>query len=460
MDLIIRNGNIVTATDTFPGDVAVKEGKIFSLARQIAGKGTQEIDAAGMLVLPGIIDSHTHFQLPLMNTATADDFASGSRACAAGGVTTFIDFATQRRGESLFDAVKARRAEADGKTCIDYSLHASPTDFSDETIDSIPALIEMGIPSFKLYMAYAREGMMADDGALVAMLEKARDFGGLITVHAENAVITDRRSDALLKSGRTDVTFHAPSRPHFVEAEAIRRVLFFTEITGSRLYIVHITTGEGVRLVGEAKGKGMAVFGETCPHYLLLTDDAYTGPDGPHYAGTPPLRKSIDNEMLWRGLSVGAIQVVATDHCSFRRDQKDPHRDNFTAIPRGLAGVETLLPLIYSEGVRKGRISASQLVEVLSTNPAKLFGLYPRKGAMIPGADADLVIFDGSKTKTVHAVDLHMKTDFSPYEGMEVTGWPKITISKGRVICTDGEVTAPEGQGEFIPRYYGEIPIM
>jgi dihydropyrimidinase len=409
-----------------------------------------------MLVLPGTIDAHTHFDLSLMNTTTADDFTTGSRACAAGGVTTFIDFATQKRGESLFDAVKARRSEADGKVCVDYSLHASPTDFCDDTFSSIPGLIEMGIPSFKLYMAYAREGMMADDGALVAMLEKVRDFGGLVTVHAENAVLPDWRSDGLLKAGRRDVTFHAPSRPHFVEVEAIRRILFFTEITGSRLYIVHVTTGEGVRLIGEAKGKGMAVFGETCPQYLLLTDDAYNGPEGHHFVGTPPLRKSMDNEMLWRGLSVGAIQVVATDHCSFRRDQKDPCRDNFTTIPRGLPGVETLLPLMYSEGVRKGRLSASQLVEILSTNPAKLFGLYPRKGSLIPGADADLVIFDGSKTKTVHANELHMNTDFSPYEGMEVTGWPKITISKGKVICRDGEVTAKEGRGEFIPRFYGE----
>jgi dihydropyrimidinase len=454
MDLIIKNGTIILATDTFKGDVAVKDGKIWALAKEITMEAGAIIDASGLLVLPGVIDAHTHFQLPLMGTTTADDFATGSRACAAGGVTTFIDFATQKKGETIFDAISARRAEADGKVFVDYALHAALTDFNDDSIKAIPKLVEMGLPSLKLFMIYSREGWMADDGALVTVLESARDNGAIVGIHAENPFIIDRRIEKLIKEGRTGVEWHALSRPPFVEIEAIRRALYFTEITGSRLYIFHMTTAEGTRLVGEAKGKGMMVFAETCPHYLLLTDERYEGPDGYLYPSCPPLRNKVDNEMLWRGLAVGALQVVSTDHCSFTREQKSRGKGDFTAIPRGLPGVETTLPLIYSQGVARGIINVNQMVEILSANPAKLFGLYPRKGSLAPGADADVVLFDPRKEVTIKAQDLHMNTDFSPYEGMKVTGWPVMTISRGRTICKNGTVTGKEGWGEFVTRFY------
>lgn len=457
MDLVIKNGTIVLATDTFNGDIAIREGRVHCVAGNYTGQAKEEIDATGMLVLPGAIDVHTHFQLPLMGTSTADTFTTGSRACAAGGVTTFIDYATQKKGESVLKAIEERRKEADGNVYVDYSLHAALTDFTDETLHSIAGLIEMGIPTFKLFMIYAQEGWMADDGSLIAVLEAARDNGGLVEIHAENPFIIERRVKQLLKEGKTQARWHGTSRPHFVEAEAIRRAIYFTELTNSRLYIVHMTTAEGTQLVGEAKGRGMMVFAETCPQYLLLTDDRYEGEEGYLYPTCPPLRKKIDNEMLWRGLSVGAIQVIGTDHCSFTREQKRAHKSDFTKIPRGLAGVETMLPLMYSEGVRKRRISINQLVEITSANPARLFGLYPRKGSLAPGSDADLVILDPNRKTTIRAQDLHMNTDISPYEGMEVTGWPIMTISKGKVLFKDGRLTVDGNGGEFIPRFYKEM---
>lgn len=454
MDLVIKNGTVVLATEAFNGDLAIKDGRIAGLSLPGTFSAREEIDASGCLVMPGVIDAHTHFALPVMGTVTADDFLTGSRACAAGGVTTFIDFATQEKGKTILDAIQARRAEADSKVCVDYSLHAALTDFTPDTLASISKIVEMGVPSIKLYLIYAKEGLMADDGAIMAVLQEARDNGAIVGVHAENNAIIERRTASLLAEGKKAPQWHAVSRPHYVEVEALRRMLFFTEITASRLYVFHLTTAEGTRLIGEAKGKGMTVFAETCPHYLLLTEDKYSGPEGHQFPGCPPLRKPIDNEMLWRGLAVGAIQVVSTDHCSFSRAQKDAHQDDFSAIPRGLPGVETLLPLMYSEGVHKGRINVNQLVEVLSTNPAKLFGLFPRKGTLAPGSDADIVIFDPSRKTTIQAGKLHMNTDFSPYEGMEVTGAPKMTILRGRVIYKDGEITGKEGCGEFVPRYY------
>lgn len=457
MDLVIRNGTIVLATDTYKGDIAIKEGKVHCLSDNFSGEAREEIDATGMLVLPGVIDVHTHFQLPIMETVTSDDFVTGSRACAAGGITTFIDYATQKKGSSIVEAIEARRREADNRVFVDYSLHAALTDFDDETLNSIPRLIGMGIPTFKLFMIYAREGWMADDGSLIAVLESARDNGGLVEIHAENPFIIERRVKQFLKEGKTGPRWHGRSRPYFVESEAIRRAIYFTELTNSRLYIVHMTTAEGTQCVGEAKGKGMMVFAETCPQYLILTDDKYEGEEGYLYPTCPPLRTKLDNEMLWRGLSVGAIQVIGTDHCSFTRGQKNANRNDFTKIPRGLPGVETLLPLMYSEGVRKRRISINQLVEITSVNPAKLFGLYPRKGSLAPGSDADIVILDPNKLVTIHAKDLHMNTDFSPYEGMEVMGWPIMTISRGRIVFRDGKITGVETWGQFIPRFYKEM---
>lgn len=456
MDIIVKNGTVVTATDTFKGDVAIKDGKIRDISSKIDGSAGEVIDASGMLVMPGFIDVHTHFQLPFMGTVSADDFVSGSRACAHGGVTTFIDFAIQGKGKSLFETIEARKKEADGKVCIDYSLHCGVTDPTEETLASIKKVIESGIPSFKLFMTYRKEGFMTDDGCFYAVLEEARDNGGLVGVHAENPFILEYLIDKFIKEGKVTPPWHAKSRPDFVEAEAIKRAIFLTELTKSRLYIFHMSTGWGADIVAEAKGRGISVFAETCPQYLLLTDEKYEGEEGIYYPTSPPLRKKEDNERLWKGVTQGAVQVLATDHCSFTRKQKHMGDEVFTKIPNGLPGVETLVPLAFSEGVMKGRISISQMVEVLATNPAKLFGLYPRKGSLAPGADGDLVIFDPKKEAAISYKNLHMNLDFSPFEGWKVQGWPVATISKGKVLCKDGKFFGKEGMGEFIKRSYAD----
>jgi dihydropyrimidinase len=454
MDLIIKNGTVITATDTFKADVGISNGKITHVAREIAEQAGETIDATGLLVFPGFIDVHTHFQLPFMGTVSADDFENGSKSCACGGVTTYIDFAIQGKGKSLFETVEARRKQADAHTYIDYSLHMGVTDVSDHVLAEIPKIIESGIPSFKLFMTYRKEGFMVDDGILLAVMEIVRDSGGIVGVHAENAAVLEYYIDKFVKEGKTAPPWHGRSRPNFVEAEAIKRVIYFTELTGSRLYIFHMSTGEGAYLVGEAKGRGAMVFSETCPQYLLLTDEKYEGEDGIYYPTSPPLRRSADNAALWRGLSNGSIQVVATDHCSFTKEQKMMGKDVFTKIPNGLPGIETLVPIMYSEGVVKGRMSVNQMVALLSSNPAKLFGLHPRKGTIAPGTDGDIAVYDPSKKVTLSHKTLHMNLDFNPFEGLEVTGWPKYTISRGRVLYRDGEFKGDTSHGQFIPRYY------
>lgn len=455
MDLIIKNGTVVTSSDTFVGDVGIAGDKIVALGAHIEHPQAQILDARGKLVLPGCIDVHTHMQLPFMGNVTIDDFELGSQAAACGGVTCFVDFAIQAKGETLIEAIEKRRAVADGHVHVDYSLHAGITDPTDEVLASIPKVIEYGVPSFKLFMIYFKEGWMINDGALHAILLAAREHGALVGVHAENPFILDYNVDKFKKEGKLDMPWHGRARPNFVEAEAIRRAIFLTEQADSRLYIFHMSTKEGVQLVAEAKGRGVAVFAETGPHYLLLTEKCYETPDGLNYLAGPPLRKEEDNAALWRGLSTGAVQVLATDHCAFSRAQKmSGGGQDFTKVPNGLPGIETLLPLTYSEGVRKGRISLNQMVELLSANPAKLFGLHPHKGSLAPGADADVVLLDPEKTQTISPEVLHTKMDFNPFTGMKVTGWPVLTISRGRILWKDDQFQGDATWGRFVRRSY------
>ena len=456
MDMIVKSGILVTATDSFVADIGIKNGKIANIAEHIEPWEAEVIEAKDMFVLPGAIDVHTHFQLPFMRTVSADDFVTGTKAAACGGVTSFIDFAIQQKSRALMEAVESRRKEADGKVCIDYSLHAAITDFSEATLAEIPKVIRYGIPSFKVFMIYAKEGWMADDGSLFAVLEKARDCGGLVGVHAENPFIIDYNVAKFLHEGKTEARWHGLSRPNYVEAEAISRAIYWTEITRSRLYVFHMSTKEGVQLVSDARARGLSVFAETCPQYLLLTDEKYEGEEGINYPTGPPLRKKEDCEGLWRGLQAGTISAVATDHCPLTRQQRQMGKDDFTKIPNGLPGIETLLPLVYSEGVAKGRLTMNQLVEVTSATPARLFGLYPQKGSLAIGADADIVVFDPAAKRTLSHSNLHMNLDFSPYEGLPVSGWPKYTLSRGKILARDGQFVGEEGWGRFVPRFYLE----
>lgn len=452
MDLIIRGGSIAGSEGVFKGDLAVRDGKVHKLsAPGLPEKAHEEIDASGMIVMPGAIDVHTHFQLPIMDSSTADDFESGSMAAAAGGVTTFIDFVTQTRGHSLHRDLEARRKEADGNVYIDYALHMGITDFTEETLNEIPSVVDGGIPSFKVFMAYAEEGWMADDGKLLAVLDKTARSGGIMGIHGENPFLIDAVTAGLISQGKTDYRWHGDSRPAFTEAEAIRRAIYLTGIAGSRLYIFHLTARESAEAVAQARPHA-DIFAETCAQYLLLDDSMYRRGDGWLYPSCPPLRKEADREALWNALRRGTLQVVSTDHCSFTEEQKFACRGDFRKIPRGLPGCETLLPMLYSQGVAAGRISLPKMVELLCLNPARIFGLYPAKGHLGIGADADITIIDPAKTTTVSAGSLHMKAGYTPYEGMTASGWPVITVSRGEVIFRDGRFTAGKGRGYFVKR--------
>ncbi|MCD4783665.1 MAG: dihydropyrimidinase [Candidatus Eremiobacteraeota bacterium] len=456
MNILIKNGTIITSSDIFDGDIYIKGEKIDGLGESINLPADEVIDAKGKYVIPGGIDVHTHFQLPVKGTVSADGFESGSRAAACGGVTTFIDFAHQVPGESPMKALDERIEEAKNDVYIDYGLHLGISDFNKNVLKEIPIYIERGVPSFKLYMIYAKEGWMSNDATIYAMLEAVREQGGLVIIHAENPYIIDMFTDRMIDEGKLDVKWHPVSRPNFVEAEAIKRALYLTEVTGSRIYIVHTSTAEGVALVAEAKGRGVMALAETCPQYLVLNDDTYLRDDGYLFLTSPPLRKVKDQLALWKGLSMGAIQVVSTDTCTFTREQKEPGKDDFTKLPGGIAGIETLIPMVHSEGVLKGRISLNQWVDLISTNPAKLFGLHPAKGTLAPGSDADIVIFDPEKKVKLLPENLHYVVDYSPYDRMTVTGWPYITMSRGKTIYRDGEFMGEKGRGKFIPRYYAD----
>ena len=453
MDLVVKNAKIALESGVFVGDIGVKDGKVASLSQYGTLQGKEEIDASGLIAMPGIIDAHTHFELPIMDSSTADDFESGSKACCAGGVTTFIDFVTQEKGHSLFEDLEARRKAADPKVYVDYSLHMGITDFVKPSFEAIPEIIRMGIPSFKVFMAYSKEGWMASEADLMTVLEITRDNGGVMGVHAENQSIIDKCTEQLIEEGRGTYKFHGKSRPHYAEVEALKRVLYLAEMERSPLHIFHLTTGEGARLVSEYRGKGVAVTAETCPHYLLLDETMYLGEKGWLYPSCPPLRFKSDSEVLWRGIEIGSIQTIATDHCSFTVEQKERFKDDFTKIPRGLPGCETLLPMIYTRGVRKGRISLEKMVSVLSSNPARIFGLYPQKGSLSIGSDADITIIDPNEEYTMSAEKLHMKAGYTPFEGKKTYGPVKYTISRGEIIYDNGTFTASPGRGLFVKRF-------
>ena len=455
MDLIIKNGKIVTGQKSFIADIAIEKGIIKSIGPGIDAQAKETIDASGMLILPGVIDAHVHFQLPAGGTVSCDDFENGTKAAACGGVTTIIDFAHQEKGHSLAEAIELRRAEANGRVAIDYSLHAAITDWNEKTRAELENIIAEGIPTFKMYMVYAKQGLMSDDAAIFSALEETSKFGGMVTVHAESAGVLDlliaryHTSEMMSKYG---AFCHPLSRPNFVEAEAVGRAVTWAEGTGGRLYIVHLTTARGANIVHNAKLRGVKVHAETCPHYLLLDDSVFQRPDGYLYATCPPIRKKADSERLWAGLLTGDIETAATDTCTFNARQKAAWNGDFTRIPYGLPGVETLLPLMYTYGMGRKGLTENQLVEILSEKPARLMGLYPTKGTIEVGADADLVVFDPNREVKLSHKNLQTNCDWSPYEGFELTGYPHLTISRGEIIARQGKFVGKAGHGRFVSR--------
>ena len=455
MDTKIIGGKIVTAKQIYKADIGISRGMISHIQTRLEQSAKETINASGMLIFPGIIDAHVHLNLPAGGTMTAEDFESGTKAAACGGVTTIIDFAAQEKGGTLADAIEARRAEADGKVAIDYALHVVPTDWNKRTAAEMAKLTSSGFSSFKMYMIYAKAGLMSGDAAIFSALEQTARYGGMVTVHAESAAVLDlliERFHNKTAMKKYSAYCHVLSRPNFIESEAITRAATWAEATGGRLYIVHMSTKEGVEIVRQAKARGVNVYAETCPHYLLFDDSIYKKADGYLYATAPQVKKQADQKALWRGLADGIISTVATDNCTFSRKQKNRWRGDFTKIPCGLPGVETLLPLLYSYGVGRKRITLSQMVELLTENPAKLFGLFPKKGAIGIGTDADLVIFDPGKNVTISHKSLQTDCDWSPYEGMKVKGYPIMTICRGKIVAKDGKFVGQNGYGKLLKR--------
>jgi len=430
--------------------VLIEGEKIAAVAARIEPPpGAQVIDATGLLVLPGIIDAHTHIQLDTGIYRTSDNWEIGTRTAAAGGVTTVIDFATQFPGQTFDQALDNRLAEAGGKAIVDYALHCMITSLPIGSEESLQRLVDRGVPSFKVYTTY-RPNYYMDDATLLRLLAKAAEIGGLVMVHAENDAMVTEATQHLVAAGQTTWNFHPRGRPAIAEQEAIHRVLFLAWEARAPVYIVHCSTARSVELVYAARGADQPAWCETCPQYLLLDDRVYEGPHPEHYILQPPLRAVGEPDRLWELVAGGAVSVISTDTCDYTLAQKREFTQ-FTQTPGGLPGVETLLPLIYTYGVDRGRIPATDLVRMLCENPARLFGIAPRKGFLAPGSDADIVLYDPASERVVHHRDLHYLAGYSPYEGMRVKGEVRMTISRGEIVYRNGEITGISGRGQFVP---------
>ena len=452
MDLVIKNGTIVTATESYQADIGVDGETIALIGRDLLGD--RVIDAHGMYVMPGGVDPHTHMALPFMGTVSADDFRTGTIAAACGGTTTIIDFAIQGAGQTLREALDTWLEKAEGKASIDYGMHVAIGAMDDERIAEMGDMVDAGVPSFKVFMAY-KGSFMVDDETLFRSLIRAKEVGGLICVHAENGDVVHYLTNKHVGEGRREPLWHALSHPPEAEAEAAHRAIVMAGMTGAPLYIVHMSCAGALAALKAGRAKGFEVYGETCPQYLMFSMDAYEAPDfeGAKYVMSPPLREKWDSEALWRGLATGALQSVGTDHCPFNFvGQKDIGKDDFSKIPNGMPGVETRLPLMYHFGVNQGRFSVNRFVELVAAGPARLFGLLPRKGSISIGADADLVIWDPEKTYELTKENLHMNVDYSPYEDITVKGYPALVLQRGQLIVKDDAFVGEVGAGQFLRR--------
>ena len=457
MSVLVKGGTIVTSTGRYVADVYAEGDKIKTIGKDLDNPADEVVDASGKYVLPGAIDPHTHISMPFMGTSAQDDYKTGTIAAACGGVTTVVDFDLQQKGESLLEAIERKQSWAEGKVAVDYSLHPAVMDPRPEVIDEVKqAVLDYGTPSFKIFMVY---DFRVDDATMIKLLEETKKYGGLVQVHAENVYIIQHMNEQLEKEGKLAPYYHAVSRPNIAEEEAIARAAKMVELTGSRIYIVHLSSKEGLVKVQEARDRGIDVFAETCPQYLLLDEERYKEPDfgGAKYVMSPPLRTKESNAALWGGLNSGDLQVVATDHCPFDfNGKKDMFgKDDYKKIPNGAPGIETLLMLMHSEGVVKGRISLERMVDVLSTGTARMFGLKD-KGEIAVGKDADIVVFDPDQKFTITQPKLHQNVDYTPYEGMEMTGMPYAVYSRGKRVAEwkddHVEFVGEVGRGRFVKR--------
>ncbi|MTI58530.1 MAG: dihydropyrimidinase [Firmicutes bacterium] len=451
MTILIKNGTIITAIDNYQADLLIEDQKIAMVGTNIKYDPDQIIDAEGKYILPGALDAHVHLEMPFGGTISADSYEAGTRAAACGGVTTVFDFVMQNKGQGLMEAIKGREELCAPQACVDYGFHVAITDLSDDVIRELEDAVEYGVPSFKTFMAYKKSGLMVDDGVLAYLLEKSKDIGALISVHAENADITERRVEKYLSEGKTSAWYHYKSRPEFVEAEADKRIIHLAKSLDAPVYIVHLANKEGMEEVTKARDEGYEIYAETCPHYLHFTNEVYKRDDGRNYVCSPPIKGKESQDSLWEGIKKGDISVIATDHCPFQSEEKDWGIDDFSKIPNGCMGVENLYPYMLSEA-NKGRISFNKVVELCSTNPAQIFGCADRKGTIVPNIDADLVIYDPEKKFTIGQEKMHSDIDHTIWEGIELDGYPIMTLSRGRVVYKDGEFLGEAGWGNFVKR--------
>lgn len=457
----IRGGTVVTAADTYQADVLIEGERVVAIGHQLSIEGAEEIDATGCYVIPGGIDPHTHLDMPFGGTVTADDFFTGTRAAAFGGTTSIVDFCLTKKGESLKSAIATWHEKARGKAVIDYGFHLMIAEANDQVLEELESVISSeGITSLKVFMAY-KNVFQADDETLFKTLVKAKELGALVQVHAENGDVLDYLTKKALAEGNTDPIYHAYTRPPEAEGEATGRAIALTALAGSQLYVVHVSCASAVQRIAEAREKGWNVYGETCPQYLALDVSIMDQPDfeGAKYVWSPPLREKWNQEVLWSALKNGILQTVGSDHCPFNfRGQKELGRGDFTKIPNGGPLIEDRLTILYSEGVRQGRISLNQFVDISSTKAAKLFGMFPRKGTIAVGSDADIVIFDPHVKRTLSVETHHMNVDYNPFEGMEVYGEVVSVLSRGSFVVRDKQFVGQAGSGQYIKRTTFEQP--
>ncbi|AKP79422.1 MULTISPECIES: dihydropyrimidinase [Priestia] len=455
MKKIVKNGVIVTATDTYKADILIENGVISAIGSAFEEQGCEVIDAKGNYVFPGGIDPHTHLDMPFGGTVTKDDFETGTRAAAFGGTTTVIDFCLTNKGEPLQKAIGTWHEKSKGKAAIDYSFHLMIGEITEDVLNELPTIIEKeGITSFKVFMAY-KNVFQADDATLYQTLVQAKKLGALVMVHAENGDVIEYLTAKALEQGQTDPIYHALTRPPEIEGEATGRAAVLTELADSQLYVVHVSCAEAVKKIAEAREKGVNIWGETCPQYLTLDQTYLEKPDfeGAKYVWSPPLREKWNQDVLWNALRNGDLQTIGSDQCSFDfNGQKDLGKGDFTKIPNGGPIIEDRMSLLFSEGVVKNRININQFVDITSTKIAKLFGLYPKKGTIAVGADADLLIFDPSVERAISAKTHHMAVDYSAFEGMKVTGEPVSVLCRGEFVVKDKQFVGQKGYGQYTKR--------
>ena len=454
MSILIKNGHIFTAVDSYVADILVDEGKIRTIGIDLAVQADKTVDATGKYVIPGGIDPHTHLEFPFGGTVSSDDFRTGTIAAAVGGTTSIVDFAVQQRGHALSEALEEWHQKAEGQAAIDYGFHMIILDLPESRLPELDDLVRQGVTSFKMFMAYLG-AVMVDDSTIFRTMVRAANNGALVCLHAEHGHMIDVLVKEALAAGNTAPKFHAMTRPPTTEAEATHRAIRMAEVAGGPIYFVHLSCAEALQEVQAARASQKYVYAETCPHYLILDNTMYEqeGFEGAKYVLTPPLRDSWHQAELWNGLRRNDLQVVSTDHCAFRfSDQKTMGIDDFSKIPNGGPGIENRLSLLYTKGVASGLLDMNRLVELFSTAAAKLFGLFPRKGTLAVGSDADIVVFDPDEESVISAQTHHMNVDYNLYEGMRVKGVPQVVVANGQIVVEGGEYVGAAGDGRFLKR--------